>query len=74
MEEIKQKQLAADKKTFAHWTVEDGVIHYDGARGIGNIETRERGVAPFCHFPKSLTPHGVGLCCLGLRTYLRTKI
>jgi hypothetical protein len=40
-EERKQKQEEADRKTFAHWTVRDGVIHYDGARGIGNIESRE---------------------------------
>src|SRR5262245_2944109 len=40
-EEIEKKQQEADKATFAHWTVEDGVIHYDGTRRIGNIETRE---------------------------------
>lgn len=40
-EEIEKKQQEADKATFAHWKVEDGVIHYDGTRKIGNIETRE---------------------------------
>lgn len=40
-EEIVQLQAEADRQTFEHWTVEDGVIHYDGARRIGNIETRE---------------------------------
>ena len=40
-EQIKQKQKEADATTFKHWTVEDGVIHYDGTRRIGNIETRE---------------------------------
>ncbi len=40
-EEKKQKQEEADSKTFEHWIVKDGVIYYDGARGIGNIETRE---------------------------------
>lgn len=39
--QVEQKQAEADAKTFEHWTVEDGVIHYDGARRIGNIETRE---------------------------------
>jgi len=39
--EIQQLQQEADEKTFEHWTVEDGAIHYDGARGVGNIETRE---------------------------------
>jgi len=39
--EIKQLQEAADQKTLAHWKAEDGLIHYDGARGVGNLETRE---------------------------------
>lgn len=39
-EQIEKKQREADEKTFQHWTVEDGVIHYDGTRRIGNIETR----------------------------------
>jgi hypothetical protein len=39
--QVNEKQKEADKKTFEHWTVEEGVIHYDGERGIGNIETRE---------------------------------
>src|SRR5262245_44601345 len=28
-EEIKKRQRDADEKTFAHWRVEDGVIHFD---------------------------------------------
>ncbi|MEX1094765.1 MAG: DUF1080 domain-containing protein [Planctomycetales bacterium] len=40
-EQIAQKQAEADKQTFEHWQVEDGVIHYDGTRRIGNIESRE---------------------------------
>ena len=39
--QVNEKQKEADKKTFEHWTVEEGVIHYDGERRIGNIETRE---------------------------------
>jgi hypothetical protein len=39
--EKREKQAEADRKTFEHWVVRDGVIHYDGTRGIGNIETRE---------------------------------
>jgi len=40
-EEIRKKQEDVDAKTLAHWTAENGVIHYDGTRKIGNIETRE---------------------------------
>lgn len=41
-EQIQQEQIEADETTFKHWKVEDGEIHYDGARGIGNIETRQQ--------------------------------
>ena len=40
-EEIAQKQKEADETTFEHWMAKDGAIYYDGARRIGNIETRE---------------------------------
>ena len=40
-EQIKQKQEAVDKETLAHWLAEDGLIHYDGTRKIGNLESRE---------------------------------
>jgi hypothetical protein len=39
--EVNEKQKEADKTTFEHWTVDEGLIHYDGTRRIGNIETRE---------------------------------
>ena len=39
--QIKQMQEAVDTKTMEHWKAEDGLIHYDGTRKIGNIETRE---------------------------------
>jgi hypothetical protein len=38
-EEAAVKQEAADKKAFAHWKVENGVITFDGAKGIGNLQT-----------------------------------
>jgi hypothetical protein len=40
-EQRAEKQAEADRKTFEHWRVVDGTIHYDGGRGIGNIETRD---------------------------------
>jgi hypothetical protein len=39
--EVNEMQKKADNKTFEHWTVQEGVIQYDGAPRIGNIETRE---------------------------------
>jgi hypothetical protein len=39
-EEKAKKQQEADRKTFEHWVVQDGLIHFTGKRGIGNIETR----------------------------------
>jgi len=39
-EQRRQKQDEADRKTFEHWVVRDGTIHYDGTKRIGNIETR----------------------------------
>lgn len=39
--QIEKMQNDADKKTLAHWAAENGMIHYDGARGIGNLESRE---------------------------------
>lgn len=39
--ERQQKQKEADRKTLEHWIVEDGVLHYDGTRGVGNLETRK---------------------------------
>ncbi len=40
-QEIERKQEEADAKTLAHWIVQDGAIHFDGARRVGNLETRE---------------------------------
>jgi len=40
-EQIEAKQKEADRLTLQHWKVEDGVIHYDGTRGIGNLESRK---------------------------------
>lgn len=40
-DEIRRKQEEVDRKTFEHWAAENGEIHYDGTRRIGNIETRE---------------------------------
>lgn len=34
-------QAKADRETFEHWYIQDGMILYDGERGIGNIETRK---------------------------------
>ncbi|MEX0716956.1 MAG: DUF1080 domain-containing protein [Planctomycetaceae bacterium] len=40
-EEAAKLQADADKLTMEHWLVEDGVIHYDGTRRVGNLESRE---------------------------------
>jgi hypothetical protein len=40
-EQVRAKQKETDELTFQHWKVEDGVIHYDGTRGVGNLESRE---------------------------------
>lgn len=40
-EEVEKMQAEADKLTMEHWNVEDGVIHYDGTRRVGNLESRE---------------------------------
>jgi hypothetical protein len=44
-EEFAKAQKAADEKAFAHWTVKDGVLHYDGkgtsltpVKDYGNFE------------------------------------
>ncbi|WP_372638967.1 DUF1080 domain-containing protein, partial [Fodinibius sp.] len=33
-------QEQVDEETFEHWYIQDGMLLYDGTRGIGNIETR----------------------------------
>lgn len=40
-DQVQQRQREADEVTFQHWKAEDGLIHYDGTRKIGNLETRE---------------------------------
>ena len=40
-QQVEQKQEEADAETLEHWKVVDGVIYYDGTRGIGNLESRE---------------------------------
>ncbi len=40
--QVEAKQAEADKLTLEHWKVEDGVIHFDGQRRIGNLESREQ--------------------------------
>lgn len=39
--ERQQKQENIDEETFNHWYMQEGVLLYDGTRGIGNIETNK---------------------------------
>lgn len=39
--ERQELQERVDRETFEHWYIQDGMILYDGTRGIGNIETRK---------------------------------
>lgn len=40
-EERQQKREENDQETFEHWYLQDGMILYDGTKGIENIETRK---------------------------------
>jgi hypothetical protein len=38
--QVEQKQKEANELTLKHWNVDNSVIHYDGTRGVGNLESR----------------------------------